>query len=165
METNVIVIIAAIIVGLIVLKFITKVIVKLVSFALVAGFVVFVLFYWNGGVLNTGNSGFMLDELEQKYCHEQVSEVKCNCIIEPISKDIRAKYSKQELAKLQQNKLKSVAIIGRTAVKHKKEIRDCLRANNALDEWDKFMKDLKNLDIENKLDKFFKSAEKITVAN
>lgn len=157
METNVIVIIAAIIIGFIVLKFITKVIVKLISVAVVAGFIIFVLFYWGGGgVLNTGNTGFMLDELEQKYCHEQVSEIKCNCIIEPISNDVRSRFNKQEIAELQQNKMKSMRVLLMSALRNKAQIQKCLRDNNALDEWDKFMKDLKGLDVENQMNDMFK---------
>ena len=65
---NILILAGLIILAFILIRFLTKFLVKLLVFGIVAALIVYVLFYWNGGILNLGKKDFIIYELEQKYC-------------------------------------------------------------------------------------------------
>lgn len=143
--SNTIMLIAGIVVLFLLIRFVTKIIVKIVGAVFVLGFLVYVLFYWNGGMLDLGNKDFMLKELQQKYCHVPEGKIKCDCIIEPLMDDIYARHSAQEIEKLQNSKAKSLLEISRSMARQRKEIMQCLHEKNATNQWDEFLKELKDM--------------------
>jgi len=158
---TVVIVIVAVVLLFSILKFATKIIMKIFGAFFIVAAAVFVLFYWNGGLLNLGNENFMLDEMQAKYCNSGQT-VKCECIITPVLTKIKAEYSGEEFTKLQSNKTKSLMVILETLTKNRTEIRDCLREKNALNEWDEFVNDLKNNDSGNEFtDAFQKMKEDI----
>lgn len=151
------VIAGAIVVAFMILRFIGKLLARVVSIIFVAGFVIFVLFYWRGGVLDLGNKDFMLTELQEKYCDEaQYDEIKCNCIIEPLVQDIFSEYSTDEVIEFKENKLKSLKVILKSLSANNKQIMECLRENDALEKWDEFIYELEDTDIDQKFKRKWK---------
>ncbi len=157
---DIVIVVAAVFLLIIILRFIGKIIFKTISFIVIVGIVLYLLFYWRGGVLDIGNKAFMLEEMKQKYCVEMVDKVKCECIVTPIYNDIKEQYSDEEIALFQENKIKSARIILTSLLKKQKEIRRCLKEKDALEEWDNFVDDIKNVDFEESLNDLFKKLEK-----
>jgi len=148
MATNdLIILIVGIVVAFLILRFITKVLSKLLAFLIVVGGVVYLLFFWKGtGIVKLGNENFIVNELKTKYCDapKEGKNVKCDCIIKPIYDDIHSQYSDQQLMELKENKIKSIRIVYQSIKAHKDEIKDCLKEQKAEGEWDSFIKDVTN---------------------
>lgn len=92
-----IVVVAAIIVIYSLIRWATKVAVKVLGVLLSLAIVIFVLFYWRGGLVNLHKEHFPLFKLHQKYCIDKADPVKCDCIIEPVFEDISESYDVDEL--------------------------------------------------------------------
>lgn len=148
---NLIVIILMIIAAFIVLRFVVKIIAKIIAFLVILVLIGYLLFFWNGGLLDLGNKDFMLNELEQKYCVEQKDEVKCDCIVKPLINDIEDKYTAEEITQMQERKLKSLRVIVQSLKENKTEIQQCLKERNAEGVWKDFLQDLKNTDVKNEI--------------
>ncbi|PIE85919.1 MAG: hypothetical protein CSA05_03305 [Bacteroidia bacterium] len=142
-----IVIIGIFVLGII-LKFIGKLVCKLLSAAFVIVFVLYLLFYWNGGLLDLGNQNFMLYELEAKYCGDKDRQTSCCCIVQPLIEDVTSKYEDEEIEDFQKSKITSIRIIMESLMAKKQEIATCLKENDALDEWDNFISDLEKIKAE-----------------
>lgn len=155
---SIIVLVIGIILAIVILRFITKILAKIIAFMIVAGFVIVVLFYWNGGLVNLGKENFILYELQKKYCIEKQDTIKCECIIEPLIADIESKYSENEIEELKENRLKSVQIIIQSIEDNRKQIKNCLEEKDSDHGWEDFIQDLKSLKLEKKvkgiIDKF-----------
>ncbi len=149
---NFIIIAAVIVLAFIVLKFIARVIFKLISFIIVVILAVYLLFYWNGGFLDLGNHDFMLYELEKRYCNNQVDEVKCDCIIQPLLIDINEQYDDAEIEEAKKNKILSLKMIAKSMARKRTEIKDCLSKNGADSVWSSFINEIKEYEMENKID-------------
>jgi len=149
------VIIVAIIIGFLVIRFIAEVLIKIIGSIIVIGFAVYLLFFWNGGLLDLGNKDFMLFELKEKYCDSNYNEVKCNCIVMPIYNEIQTKYTEQQINEFKTNKIKSITIIFETLIHKRSEIHECLKQNNALQAWDEFIDEFRSFDTDNKFSKTY----------
>jgi len=144
-----------------VVRFFTKVLFKLIGTLLVVGGLAFILFYWNGGLLDLGNKEFMMYELQDKYCGFMSSDVKCDCIIEPIMKDLKKEHSSKELRALQKNKVKALLLIVGSANRQKSKIMRCLKERDAVEKWDEFIEDLSDFRVDKELDKAFEKLRKV----
>lgn len=138
----------ALVIAIVIIKVVTKIVFKLILFGLVAGFVVFFLFYWRGGAINAGNGKILLYEWKQKYCIEKQDDIKCKCIIEPLLTDFSTKYSQSEIEEFKTNKVKEVRALLVSINKNKKEIKERLRKEGALDKWDEFIKEINSWNID-----------------
>ena len=138
---NIVVVVLAIVVGFIVIKFVAKVIFKLIGFVIILLLTLYMLFYWNGGLLDLGNNHFMLYELEQKFCKTEKKEI-CNCIIQPLIVDVEQQYRPDNIEEIKSNKMKSVKIILKSMHKNKLSIKECLKMNDADSLWGVFKKEL-----------------------
>ncbi len=141
--TNIIIALIVIVALYLIIKLVTKIIIKVISLILVIGIAGFLLFYWNGGLLDLGNKDFMLYELEQKYCVEQNAPEKCDCIIKPLKADIESKYSDKEIEELAKSKVKSIRIITKSLSANKENIKNCLQERDKGEEWNHFLMELK----------------------
>lgn len=141
---NILILAGLIILAFILIRFLTKFLVKLLVFGIVAALIVYVLFYWNGGILNLGKKDFIIYELEQKYCYEKMDTVKCDCIILPLKEDIESKYSPEELKLATQNRQEALDILMTSIRGNQESIRACLKENNAGNAWKEFLDDLKD---------------------
>ena len=148
---NILILAGLIILAFILIRFLTKFLVKLLVFGIVAALIVYVLFYWNGGILNLGKKDFIIYELEQKYCYEKMDTVKCDCIILPLKEDIESKYSPEELKLATQNRQEALDILMTSIRGNQESIRACLKEHNSGNAWKEFLDDLKDSWVSRKL--------------
>lgn len=150
--TDIIIIVVGIILLILVLRFIAKNILKIIGVLIIIVVFGYFLLFYKGGLLDLGNKDFILNELKEKYCVEQIDEIKCECIIEPLFNDITSQYSLEELAELQKDKTKSLEIIFKSLRDNRAEIKSCLKEREAPKQmWNDFVDELKKLDIKGKL--------------
>lgn len=157
-----IIIALAVIVGFAILRFLSKIFLKIIGFLLIVVLALYLLFYWEGGLLDLGNREFMLVELEQKYCIEKQDTIKCQCIVQPVLRKINRQYTVQELDEMKSNKIRSLRIILSTALDEKAEINACLKEHNASGKWKEFLQDLKQFEFDSDMDSLFQSVERET---
>lgn len=150
--TDILVVIGGIIVLILILKFIGQVVVRILTILIVVLFIVYVLFFWRGGILDVGNTDFILIEMQQKYCEgSSYDAVTCDCIIKPLIEEIENEYTNDQIVKLQTDKIQSLTVILKSLNTNKTEIINCLSENNSLEKFDDFVDELHNLDLKNEL--------------
>jgi hypothetical protein len=152
---NIIILAIVIIVGIILLKVIARVFIKVLIFIAVAGAILYLLFFFRGGIVNKGEKRFILYEIQSKYCGEKQDTIKCECIINPLLVDLSAKYSKEEIAEISKNPLKTAETLLKLLNDNKKAIKACLKEKDADYAWDDFVNDLKSLKLVDKLKDVF----------
>lgn len=154
-DTNTLIAIGIIIVvAIILIRFIAQIFFRFIGVLLLLGVAAYFLFFWNGGLLDVGNKDFILYELEAKYCKE-ANSVKCDCIIQPIKKDIESRYSSSQIAEIQKDKLKSFKILYESVNRKKTEIQRCLGDKKSSNVWGDFMKEIIGFDKDGELKKFY----------
>jgi len=156
----IIIIIIGIILAIIILKFITKILAKIIAVLLVVAAIGYLLFFWNGGLVNLGKKDFILYKLEDRYCTEGKNEIKCECIIMPLKRDIESKYTPEEIEELKEDRMKSMEVILKSFEENREEIKDCLKENDAMQFWDDFVEDLKKLELGKKFKELFEDLKK-----
>ena len=158
---SIIIIIIGIILAIIIIKFITKVLAKIIAVLLVVAAIGYLLFFWNEGLVNLGKKDFILYKLEDRYCTEGKNEIKCECIIMPLKRDIESKYTPEDIEELKEDRMKSMEVILESFEENTKEIKDCLKENNAMQFWDDFVEDLKKLELGKKFKELFEDLKNI----
>ena len=156
---NILILAVLIVLAFILIRFLTKVVVKLLIFAIIVALIAYVLFYWNGGIINLGKHEFIIYELEQKYCYEKMDTVKCDCIILPLKEDIESKYSAEELDMATQNRQEAIDILMTSIRENQDQIRACLKENNAGHAWKEFIEDLKDSWVSRKFRELWEKGE------
>jgi len=149
---NILILAVLIVLVFVIIRFLTKILARLIAIAAVAALVIYVLFYWNGGLANLGKDQFILYDLEEKYCAEPMDTIKCECIIQPLKTDIEAKYSPEELYELRSNRKKSLDIIMDSYRENQKIINNCLKESNAGFSWKEFLDEIKSSWFNRKVD-------------
>ena len=149
---NIIIAVVILIIGILLLRTISKIFFKVLFFILLLGLIAYFLLFFRGGVLGLGNKEFILYELQDKYCKgNENDKTKCECIITPLVMKFKEKYSEEEILKLQKNKARSVAEIVKIANENKDEIKACLKEKKSESLWDDFFRDVKKIDVKSKL--------------
>lgn len=156
---NIIILAVLIVLAFIIIRFLTKILAKLIAFAVVAALIIYVLFYWNGGILNLGKNEFIIYDLEQKYCVEKYDTVKCDCIIQPLKDDIESKYTAEELEALKGKQKESLNILMNSYRENQESIHECLKENNSGDAWKEIIEDLKSSWLNRKLKELLEKGE------
>ncbi|MCF8381791.1 MAG: hypothetical protein K9H49_19620 [Bacteroidales bacterium] len=156
---NILIIAVAIIVSVIIIRFVTKVLAKLIAIAIVVIALYYILFQWNGGLLNLGKNQFIVYDLEEKYCHDEEDLVKCNCIILPLKADIESKYTPEELETLNKDRMEALKIFYKSIEENSQSIKACLEENNSGSAWKEFMEDIKSSPLKKKLNELMGKEE------
>lgn len=158
---NIITIAMAVIVSVVIIRFVTKILAKLIAIAIVGFALFYVLFQWNGGLLNLGKDKFIIYDLEQKYCVDKMDPVKCNCIVLPLKADIESKYTAEELEKIIDDRVAALKILYQSIEKNRKSIKACLDENNSGGAWKEFIEDIKSSWLKKKLNELLGKEEEI----
>lgn len=156
---NILILVALIVLAIIIIRFLTKILVKLVVFAVIAALILYVLFYWNGGLINIGQNNFILYDLEERYCGENIDTVKCDCIIQPLIEDIESKYTSEELDEIKKDRGKSVEILMNSIRENQESIKECLQENKSGKAWEEFLEDLKSSWLNRKFKELWEKGE------
>jgi hypothetical protein len=110
------------------------------------------------------NKEFILYELREKCCKgDDEDQAKCNCIINPLLEEFSKKYSREEIQELSKNKAKSIKEILKTADANKAEIKTCLKENKSESLWKDFVKDVKKIDVKDKLKQLFQERDSTSI--
>lgn len=149
---NILILAVLVVLVFIIIRFLTKILAKLIAIAAVAALIIYVLFYWNGGLANLGKDQFILYDLEEKYCSDPVDTVKCECIIQPLKTDIEANYTAEELFELRSNRKKSLDILMDSYRENQEIINNCLKEKNAGSSWKEFLEEIKSSWFKRKVD-------------
>lgn len=88
-----------------------------------------------------------LIDFEKKYCkgneRSKSDIIKCECIVEPLLKDLRSKYSDKELKELMQNKEVYLKELLAALKRNQEVILKKLKQRQAIELWNQMVKDLK----------------------
>ncbi len=136
-----------------IIRFIAKSLGRLIVLLGIIAVAAYFLFFYEGGLLDWGNDRFIMDELHEKHCIRKENPKMCDYIIAPIHKDIHSQYSKQEIAELQSNKLKSLKIIVTSIAKNRAVIYARLKKDKQTHLWDDFIKEVRGKDVEKQFSK------------
>jgi hypothetical protein len=146
MGTHSIILLAiAVIIGILLIKFVTKVFFKVLIFLAVAGVICYLIFFYTGGNKNSGEKTFMLYSLQEKYCTGKMDSVKCECIINPLLNDLRGKYKSEEIAEISKDPIKTADVLVKLLSENRTDIKACLKGKNAEHAWNEFIVDVKSL--------------------
>lgn len=146
METqNIIILIVAVIIGILLIRFVAKVLFKVIIFLALVAAICYLIFFYKGGIKNSGDKKNVLYELQDRYCKEKFDTIKCDCIINPLINDLTVRYKPDEIMVISKDPGKSAEIIVKLLNENKTEIKECLKEKNATYVWEDFIKDLKSL--------------------
>jgi hypothetical protein len=144
----------------ILLKFATRIALKVLGFVLIVGLVVGFMYYNSMGPFKGGEADIL--ELREQYCGNtpKADADICDCIVRLAEADLEMRFTKSELDSLRQDKLKSIYILEKSLKATKVEAIACLTARNSEDKYKAFLQDF--IPIENEyLDKIQEGAQGI----
>lgn len=120
--------IATIIVGVLIVKFATGILLKLLGVAcLIAGALVFM---YQQAIWPFKEQTVSIEWLEQKYCTSETKDVpKCNCIVRKIKGDLNSRFSEEELKTINDNRVKAAYVLRKSYQSKLAEIKSCLGTN------------------------------------
>ncbi|MAZ58669.1 MAG: hypothetical protein CMP56_04630 [Flavobacteriales bacterium] len=144
--TQIILIIAAIIISFMVIKLVTKTLFKLIIILLVLGAC------WIGYLEFSGTS--IIDTVSQLYCNENSGTkidfsmelkdpIKCTCFVKPITDDLNNRFPQEEIEKIKKSALKSNAELLKSISNKEKEIKTCFEMNGAEGMFEDILNDIK----------------------
>ncbi len=141
---NILIGVVALIVVIVVVRFLTKKV-----FKIVLSLIVLIALGLFGYIYMTGVH--TIGALEEKYCSDtdnKADSLKCVCIVQPISEDFHERLSAEELEEM--NSIDFAKELSKSLVRKRTVIQAKLKENNALHLLDDFKKDFlkKNLDLE-----------------
>ncbi len=159
---DLIAIILVIIVGALVIKMLTKLVFRVAGIAIIAviglGYLYFYTDYFEDhqdnkvvkAVENQIEKHIQLVSLidfEKNYCkgneRSKSDLIKCECIVEPLLKDLRSKYSDKELKALMQNKDAYLKELLAALKRNQAIILKKLKQRQATEFWNQMVRDLK----------------------
>ena len=134
-------ILIAVIVGVALLKFAVGFIFKVLGF--VALVVAILLTLYQLEIWPYEKNLATIKILELRYCKGvDKDEIKCNCIVKPLKKDINERFSREELEELSKNRIKTAYILKKSLDAKENEIKSCLASNDAEDLLPEFKREL-----------------------
>jgi|TARA_B110000902_G_C13740819_1_gene372751 hypothetical protein len=120
--TDILLVIAAIILAWIVFKFVTQIIVKIIVFLML------VIFSYS--LYQTYTSSNIILEFKAQFCDDsQEDSVNCDCIVTPIFSDLNERFTTAALDSLQSNNIESIKELYISLDNKREEITNCFIAN------------------------------------
>lgn len=120
--------IATIIVGVLIVKFATGFLLKLLGVAcLIAG--AMILMYQHA-IWPFKEQTISIEWLERKYCSGETKDIlKCNCIVQKIKGDLNSRFTADELNVIHDNRVKAAYVLRKSYQAKLEEIKICLGTN------------------------------------
>lgn len=158
--SEIIILAIAIVLAVVVIRFVTKILVKIIAIVLIVAAIGYFLFFFNGGIIDFPSSDkYVIEQLKETYCFEKADTAICDCVISFIMDDINSTYTPEEIMKLKDDQTKAIEAIVKSYSENRFEINDCLKQYNRGYSLEEFRNDLKALDLSTK---FNNLVEKIT---
>ena len=120
---NIIILIVSIILAFFAIKYITKIIFKLL---------ILIVIFLSGLILYQQLSNTnMIDNVESLYCHDNEVNIKCECFVMPILADLNKRFpSENEIEKIKSQKIKSNTEFLKSFTNVEEEIKICFEEKN-----------------------------------
>ncbi|MBI1305954.1 MAG: hypothetical protein GC181_05010 [Bacteroidetes bacterium] len=130
------------ILGFLVIRFATRIALKLLGWALLISLGIFLLFYFGIGPFH--ENPVSINTLKEHYCEPNQDSLKnkCDCIVRIVEKDIHKRWSDAELEELSDNRTEMGYIFTRSFEASQDQIKECLEKRNAGNELQEFKRDL-----------------------
>lgn len=141
---NIIAIVIGVILVFLILRFLIKKISAMLVFVLALISLLCILYFAN---IWPFDKTMNIVHLESAYCQDK-ADVKCKCIVEPLLEDLKTRYTKEELIKINGDKIKSALAIAKSFNRNKENIQNCLMKNEAEDQLKDFMIEVFHVDID-----------------
>lgn len=120
----------ALIVGVVLLKFAVSFIFKLLG--MLALIIAALLTLYQMEIWPFEKNLATIKILELRYCNGAAAdEIKCNCIVKPLKKDINARFNREELEELSKNRIKTAYILKKSLDAKENDIKTCLTDKNS----------------------------------
>ena len=132
--------IVTLVIALLIIRFATRVLFKVIGWLLLVVLVVYGLYYW--GLPPFENNPYSIRTWEAKYCGDPDADVRCSCIVQPIKNDIESRFTKSELEALEDDRLDMLYTLWRSYEGLEDQIKRCLAEDQAEDQLDVFIKDM-----------------------
>lgn len=143
MSENIIILIILVIVAFLIIRYMTKIILKIIGILVLLAVGAYFALFWKGGLAGLSGDQFILYELEEKYCKNEKDIATCDCIIQPIKSDIEKKYNKADIEAMASNDAKSLLVLTTSLNKNRNEISQCLKSKKSPDKLKLFLDELK----------------------
>jgi len=124
-------------------RFARKVFYKVLMFALIIALAIFGLYYFKIGPFEKNVTHIAV--LKDKYCRGQNPEI-CECIVQPLAKDIEKRFSNAEIDSLKQDRINSAYIFQKSLGKIKDDAKVCLKSKGKEELWSQFIKETLHID-------------------
>lgn len=120
--------IIALIIGILVIKFATGVLLKLIGVLCLLGGLLIVLY--QHAIWPFHENAISIEWLEKKYCEgENKDGLKCDCIVKSIRADLNNRFTSDELTELGENRIKQAYVIKKSYDARLPDIKICLGEN------------------------------------
>jgi len=139
-------VLGAIMLAFFVLRFAKKIVVKLIGFLLISAAVIGLMYYNSWGPFEHNIAE--LSHLQDKYCINNADEDICDCIVQPIERDMIQRFTPDELKILSAQRIKVAYVLKKSMNKTKEQALSCLEKRNATEKYKQFIHDF--IPIENK---------------
>ena len=130
-----------------VIKMVTKFAFRVFGIAVIAVVGLGYLYFYTDYFEEHQDNLIILTEFEAKHClggeMTRSDSIKCECIVQPLLIDFRSKYSEAELDELMANKELYLKELLAALNRNKNVIVKNLKDKNAIDFWNKMVKNLK----------------------
>lgn len=147
-----------IIIAILLLKFIGKILFRVVGVIIILGLGLGYLYFFTN-FFEEHKDNPIIQKVEEKIevmsvleyqrntCKDgpktRVDSITCECIIAPLVEELRTKFTGSELSDLELDKQKYLKEIFAALKKHQSEIIDNLKERDAIDIWNRIVKNLK----------------------
>ncbi len=138
MSTSVILIVI-IVFAVLVLRFAKKILFRFFGVLIIGGVILGYMYKESLGPFEDNVADIGL--LEQKYCEEDGDADICECILDPVRKDLASKFSSAELDSLQAEKLKTLYVLQKSLRATKEAALACLAAKGASEKYTLFLQE------------------------
>lgn len=132
-----------IIAGLLI-RFASKLLMKLVGWLLLIGVAVFAMYHFGIGPFKQNPVSVSL--WEEKYCENGADQVTCDCIVKIIKADMQKRFTEVELEAIEKDRTQLLYVVQRSFNAVKPEIQACLGEANAEKALEDFRNDLIPID-------------------
>lgn len=138
MNSTLTIFLGVIILGMLI-KFTTKLILKVLGFVVLVAVVIGAMYAKGIGPFKDTQVG--LDALTEKYCGNPEEEAICECILQKAERDMRNRFTEDELDSLQADRIRAAYVLKRSLDATKNPAMQCLETKGMEHKYQQFIND------------------------
>lgn len=140
MEKSWLIIVGLGILGIIAIRWASKVMAVIMGLVLIFLAILVTMYLLNAGPFKKEVAS--IEGLRTKFCQEELSLNKCDCIVDKIEKDILDRFSDAELKEIENNRVMMLGVAIKSFNAQEKSIDACLEARGASHEKSEFINEV-----------------------